>query len=173
MDYGDELPLGPELCEQFRKPADTLETRQCLLKSVAAAVLHAQDGHLPAHGQVLSAAQTLRTSHWWSATEAAVALGDCPPWISPEENNLRVFTHDVIEADHEKDFHSLAAFPHESHGDLALYVWRVSRSGALTLESLVGADFQTDRTHPKVAHALPRTSTALKLRAVELRATRP
>ena len=154
LDYGDKLPLGPELCEQFRKPADTLETRQCLLKSVAAAVLHAQDGQLPAHGQVLSAAQTLRTSHWWSANEAAVALGDCPPWISPEENDLRVFIHDVIEADHEKDFHSLAAFPHESHGDLALYVWRVSRGGALTLESLVGADFQTDRTRPKVAHAL-------------------
>ena len=82
LDFGDKLPLGPELCEQFRKPADTLETRQCLLTSVATAVLHAQDGHLPAHGQVLSAAQILRTSHWWSATEAAVALGDCPPWIS-------------------------------------------------------------------------------------------
>ena len=145
--------MGPELCEQFRKPADTLETRQCLLKSVAAAVLHALDGHLPARG-VLSAAQILRTSHWRPATEAAVALGDCPPWISPEENDLRVFIHDVIEADHEKDFHSLAAFPRESHGDLALYVWRVSRGGALTLESFVGADFQTNRAHPKVAHAL-------------------
>ena len=153
LDYGDKFPLGPELCEQFRKPADTLETPQCLLKSVAAAVLHAQDGQLHAHGQVLSAAQILRTSHWWSATEAAVAFGDCPPW-SPEENVLRVFIHDVLEADHEKDFHSLAAFPHESHGDLALYVWRVSRGGALTLESFVWADFQTNRAHPKVAHAL-------------------
>ena len=86
LDYGYKLPLGPEPCEQFRKPADTLETRQCLLKSVAAAGLHAQDGQLLAHGQVLSAAQTLRTSHWWFATEAAVALGDCPRWISPEEN---------------------------------------------------------------------------------------
>ena len=154
LDYGDKLPLWPELCEQFRKPADIMETRQCLLKSVAAAVLHAQDGQLPAHGQVLSAAQTLRTSYWWSATEAAVALDDCLQWISPEENDLRVFIHDVIEADHEKDLHSLAASPHESHGDLALYVWRVSRSGALTLESLVEADFQINRARPKVAHAL-------------------
>ena len=49
-----------------------------------------------------------------------------------------------------------AAFPHESHGDLALYVWGVSRGGALTLESFAGADFQTNRAHPKVAHALVR-----------------
>ena len=127
---------------------------QCLLKSVAVAVLHTQDRQLPAHSQVLGAAHTLRTSHWWSATGAAVALGDCPQWISPEENDLRVFIHDVVEADHEKDFHSLAACPQESHGDLALYVWRVSRGGALTLESLVGADYQTNQARPKVAHAL-------------------
>ena len=62
-DYGGKLPLGPELCEQFRKPADTMETRQFLLKSVAAAALHAQDRQLPAHSQVLGAAQILRTSH--------------------------------------------------------------------------------------------------------------
>ena len=154
LDYGDKLPMSHELCEQIRKPAGTMETRQCLLKSVAAAVLHAQDGQVPAHGQVLISAQALRTAHWWSATEAAVALGDCPQWISSEENDLRMFIHDVIESDHEKDFHSLAAFPHESHGDLALYVWRVSRGGALTLESLVGADFQTNTSRPKVAHAL-------------------
>ena len=154
LDYGDKLPLGPELCEQFRKPADTMETRQCLLKSVAAVVLHAQDGQLPAHSQVSGAAQILRTSHCWSATEAAVALGDCPQWISPEENEFRVFIHDVLEADHEKDFHSLAALPHESHGDRALYVWRVSRGGALTLESIAGADFQTNQARPKVVHAL-------------------
>ena len=81
-------------------------------------------------------------------------VGDCPQWISPEENDFRVFIHGVVEADHEKDFHSVAAFPHESHRDLALYVWRISRGGALTLESLVGAAFQTNRARPKVAHAL-------------------
>ena len=27
LDYGSKLPLGPELCEQFRKPAVTMETR--------------------------------------------------------------------------------------------------------------------------------------------------
>ena len=51
-------------------------------------------------------------------------------------------------------FNSLAAFPHESQGDLAVYVWRVSRGGALTLESLAGADFQTNQARPKVTHAL-------------------
>ena len=154
LDYGDKLPFGPELAEQLRQPTDAVETRPCLLKSVAAAALLANKQQVPTHGQVLDAAQMLRTAHYWSATEAAVALGDCPQWISPEENDLRVFIHDVVERDHEKDFHSLAAFPHDSHEDLALFVWRVSRGGTLTLESLVGPDYQHQQAHPKVAHAL-------------------
>ena len=43
---------------------------------------------------------------------------------------------------------------HTNHMETALYVWRVSRGGALTLESFMGADFQTNQARPKVAHAL-------------------
>ena len=72
LDYGDKLPFGEELCERYQVPKGTVEQRQCLLKSVAAAVLHARDGHLPAHGQVLATAQELRTGHWRAATEAKI-----------------------------------------------------------------------------------------------------
>ena len=141
LDYGDKLPLGPELCERFFQAG-----RHSGNSTVSAEVRRRGCASRPRRTPTCSWTGPERSPDFAhislvSATEAAVALGDCPPWISPEENDSRVFTHDVIEADHEKDFHSLAAFPHESRGDLALYVWRVSRGRALTLESFVGADF--------------------------------
>eukprot|EP00972_Heterocapsa_arctica_P030663 4512977-Heterocapsa_arctica.AAC.1 len=72
-------------------PAQLVETRQCLLKAIAAALLYAKGGTPPAHVKVLETAQILRTEHWWAAKEASCVLGESPPWVSPEESDLRVF----------------------------------------------------------------------------------
>eukprot|EP00972_Heterocapsa_arctica_P053315 7852978-Heterocapsa_arctica.AAC.1 len=64
----------------MRLPSQQIETRQCLLKATAAALLYAQEGKAPAHTQVLETAQALRTEHWWAVKEASSALGESPPW---------------------------------------------------------------------------------------------
>eukprot|EP00972_Heterocapsa_arctica_P049971 7348574-Heterocapsa_arctica.AAC.1 len=70
-------------------PAQQVETRQCLLKATAAALLYAKKGEPPAHAEVLESAQVLRTEHWWAAKEASCALGESPSWVSPGESDLR------------------------------------------------------------------------------------
>eukprot|EP00972_Heterocapsa_arctica_P106282 15657266-Heterocapsa_arctica.AAC.2 len=142
LDYGDKLPLDPDICHHMDLPVEHVEIRQCLLKATAAAVLHARAGQLPSHGRVVESARVFRTEHWGAAREAACALGENPPWVSPEARDLRVFVHDALALNHEKDFHSLAAFPHALHEELAMFVWCVSSGGDITLEALLGAEYQ-------------------------------
>eukprot|EP00972_Heterocapsa_arctica_P099251 14645461-Heterocapsa_arctica.AAC.1 len=63
FDYGDKLELDADICQRLQLPGQQVETRQCLLKATAAAVLYAKDGNLPARAKVLETAQALRTEH--------------------------------------------------------------------------------------------------------------
>eukprot|EP00972_Heterocapsa_arctica_P054320 8006361-Heterocapsa_arctica.AAC.1 len=50
-DYGDKLPLGPELSRDAHLQVGHVETRQCLLKTAAATILYADTGVLPPHAE--------------------------------------------------------------------------------------------------------------------------
>eukprot|EP00972_Heterocapsa_arctica_P115036 16445689-Heterocapsa_arctica.AAC.1 len=89
LDYGDELELDAGICDLLLLPAQTIETKQCLLKITAAALLYAQDGDPPAYAQVVETARALRAEHWWAANEASSALGRTSAEPSPEEKELR------------------------------------------------------------------------------------
>eukprot|EP00972_Heterocapsa_arctica_P057711 8514107-Heterocapsa_arctica.AAC.1 len=57
LDYGDKLELDADICDLMHLPAQQVETRQCLLKATAAALLYAKKGEPPAHAEVLETAQ--------------------------------------------------------------------------------------------------------------------
>ena len=107
-----------------------------------------------AYTEVLGAAVDLRREQWYAAQEASVALGKAPPWVTPEESDLRAFVHDAESPNHEKDFHSLAAFPCALYEDMVLYVWRASSVGDLRLETIVGEQVGPSDSEVRSAHAL-------------------
>ena len=52
-------------------------------------------------------------------------MGDPAAWIEQVELSVRNSTHDVLEANHEKDFKSWVAFPAEEAAHLVIHVMRV------------------------------------------------
>jgi hypothetical protein len=152
-DYGDQLDLPQALCRS-RGLTAYREQRQCLLKTTAAAIIAARTGLPPPPECVHEVAQELRAHHWNMAQEANEAADGNPARVSPgcHADALQTLVHDALGLDCSKDFRSLAAFPHTMHAELTLVVWRVSPTGGLALETLVGEAYGVQTGN--IAHAL-------------------
>ena len=61
-------------------------------------------------------------------------------WMDPVEGNVRVYVHDGKEADHEKDFKTLVAFPPQRARHLVLHFKRIDYFGNVKWTTIVGAD---------------------------------
>ena len=53
----------------------------------------------------------MRCELWQQAKEEDITLGSAAAWVTPTEHDLRVFAHDTVHPDHDKDFRTFAACP--------------------------------------------------------------
>jgi hypothetical protein len=68
-----------------------------------------------------------RQDLYWQARELMCALGEAPAQVSRVEADLRMFAHDILHPHHEKDFHTLAAFPPARKRVVDLIIFKSSR----------------------------------------------
>ena len=124
--------MTEELAAILGEPEPRLEKRQCLLKSVAAALLVGPE--VPAEADVIALAAKLRLEMANHARAAERALGPAPDRVSPTEHELRVHLHDALSSDHDKDFRVLACLPLDQLRNRTLVVLRVDYLGRLIVE---------------------------------------
>eukprot|EP00971_Amphidinium_carterae_P324535 6449746-Amphidinium_carterae.1 len=103
FDYGDKLPVSEGLAALSGWTQGALEEKQCMLINTAGAYLLAQKLD-PSLSEVLTLAQSWREELFERAQEASLNLGESPPLITGTEHDLRIFCHDALEYNHDKDF---------------------------------------------------------------------
>ena len=93
--------------------SECVELMQCLVLHIAAAVLIAVEVIAPELDSepLHSLAGALLLDMCQQAAEALTLLGEIPDRITQAEADLRVFIHDLLYRDHDRDFRTLAAFP--------------------------------------------------------------
>ena len=99
-----------------------------------AGVLLSRDGVVPGVEQVQAATSEVRAETSIMARGAAYHLGPCPSEIGKSEADLRVFAHDVLNLDHDKDYRCLAAFPPSLYEGHDLHIVRMDPHGSVTTE---------------------------------------
>eukprot|EP00435_Cladocopium_sp_Y103_P071083 s29_g36.t1 len=137
-DYKEEVPMTEELASLLKLPDPSREKRQCVTLSLAAGVFKRQHGRWPSLKEAQEGAQELRLEQARLAVEASVTIGQPEEVVSPVEHEARIYIHDLVTANHEKDFKSLAMFPVQSLQDARAVVLRAVYKGGLMVESVVG-----------------------------------
>ena len=89
-------------------------------------------------GEAQRQAQELRLEQ---AVEAVVVLGEPEEMVSPVEHEARIYVHDLLTANHEKDFRSLAMFPLQALQEAKVVVLRADYRGGLMVESVTGGQW--------------------------------
>ena len=138
-DYGDQLPISPELTELLSLndvQCQREESRQCLFLHCSAGVLMARGGKPPSLQETLEATTLVRADAVWQAQEAAYHLGPCPDEVGKAEADLRTFAHDILKLDHDKDYRCLAAFPPSFLAGCVLQIVRMDPHGTVTIETI-------------------------------------
>ena len=87
-------------------------------------------------------AQRLRLEQARLAAEAVSALGEAEEMVAAVEHEARIYVHDLITANHEKDFRSLAMFPVQELQEARIVVLRADYMGGLVVESIVGTHWE-------------------------------
>ena len=118
------------------------ERRQCLLRSVAAALILDHTGIVPVREHVDKVAQQIRLDMARQAFSAQDELGQPADRVTATENEIRTHVHDALHADHDKDFRILAVLPPAALQTYTLVVPRVDYSGALIVETVTGSNSQ-------------------------------
>lgn len=113
LDYRDKLPLPPDLSEALGLAADAPEEKQCLCLRLAAAVLQAELGDAPTVSAVADKAAELRQVLWDGAVDALKTLGEPPPWITQQEQEVRMHIYDALHSNHDKDYRCFQIFPQQ------------------------------------------------------------
>ena len=142
-DHRDRLQLDEELEHKLLGAAHApqepeMELRQCLFLNVAGALLRAGSRKMPKPAAIQDLAHRMRAQMHLQALEALQALGPAPPHMSAAEADLRVFCHDAVYRDHDKDYRALLAFPLEDLEPYALHVVRIDFHGQATVNSVTG-----------------------------------
>ena len=136
---GDTITLPP-LARPAGPGAGTWEARQCLLLTVAAGWLSQKHGRLPTEEEVWHTAAAWRQEMCALAWDAEEALGPCPQTLTQTEDDCRVFIHDLVYRDHDRDYRSLAAFVAQDLEEWAVVVLRVDFYGRLAGEVVAGCE---------------------------------
>lgn len=143
-DYGDALPCSRARAEPG-EPHTALEPRQCLVLHLAAALHWLSSKEVPTHAEVLAASQDLRDWLIEEASAALDALGPLPDVLSRAEDDLRVFSHDVLHFGHDKDYRSIAAFPPPALEQRQLVIVRLDGWRRPTFEVIRGVCAMADK----------------------------
>ena len=141
-DYKEEVVMSEELAAMLRQPEEGTEKRQCVTKAVAAGVMWRSVARRPTVEEVDSKALELRLEQTRQALEAQMAMGEPATKVAPIEAEIRVYTHDIVKASHDKDFRSLAVFPLQELEDCKLVVIRADYKGDVVVETVTGPLWQ-------------------------------
>lgn len=140
FDYGDRLPITEslrQLLEGSENRKGQSEIRQCLLLHCTAGCLGAA-GATPSLSEVHEATSKVRLETAHQALGALHHLGEMPEEMGRSEADVRVFIHDSICFDHDKDYRSIAAFPPHLYEEYRFHIVRLDPQGTLTTEEIIG-----------------------------------
>ena len=138
-DYKEEVAMSEELAGVLQQPDEGVEKRQCVTKAIAAGILWRRHARQPSLAEVAEKSCEIRLEQARQAAEAQAVMGEPADRVAPIEAELRVYTHDMIHAHHDKDFRSHAVFPVPELEDGKLVVIRANYLGNLVVETVTGS----------------------------------
>ncbi|CAE6959396.1 unnamed protein product [Symbiodinium sp. CCMP2592] len=137
-DYREEVRMSEELASMLQQPEEGAEKRQCVTKAIAAGIMWRQRARQPSPREVEEKALELRLEQTRLALEAQAVMGEPAQKVAPIEAEIRIYTHDTVRANHDKDFRSLAVFPLAELEDCKLVVIRADYKGDVVVETVTG-----------------------------------
>ena len=137
-DYREEVCMSEELAGMLQQPEEGVEKRQCVTKAIAAGIVWRTLARRPSPAEVEAKALEVRVEQTRQALEAQSVMGEAAHKVAPIEAEIRVYTHDTIRANHDKDFRSLAVFPVQDLEDCKLIVIRADYKGDVVVETMTG-----------------------------------
>ena len=141
-DFKEEIPMGEELAALLEQAEAGVERRQCVTKTVAAGIVWRAKARRPTLEEVADKAAEIRLDQARQAVEAKAAMGEAEARVAPIEAEIRIYTHDMIRANHDKDFRSHAVFPTADLEDCKLVVIRADYKGDIVMETVTGTMWQ-------------------------------
>lgn len=138
LDYKEEVMMTEELAGLLGVVAPEVEKRQCVTKVLAAGHLHLSQGRLPSMDEVEYQAQLFRLEQARQAADAEAIMGHPEPRVSAIEHELRMYSHDILKAHHDKDYRAVAVFPIEALGSNRLVTLRLDYKGDVIVENILG-----------------------------------
>ena len=103
-------------------------------------------GRFPTREETVQAAQPVRLELAQQAWAASSHLGEPPDEIGRSEADVRIFIHDLIHLDHDKDYRCLAAFPSEFFADVGFNIIRMDPHGGVTTERIEGCGYHSPKS---------------------------
>ena len=141
-DFREEIKVSEELAGMLQQPDEGLEKRQCVTKTLAAGIMWRLNARQPTLEEVEVKALELRIEQTRQALEAQDVMGEPANRVAPIEAEIRTYTHDIVRANHDKDFRSLAVFPLDDLEDAKLVVVRADYKGDVVVETVTGMAWQ-------------------------------
>ena len=140
-DYQEEVPMTEELASLLQQVEPIEERRQCVTKTLAVGILWRRLHRRPSLAEVRTCAQEVRLTQARLALEALAQMGVAEEFVTPVEHEIRMYAHDIMQPNHERDFRSLAVFPVEELQDVKVVVLRADYCGRLVVESVTGSSW--------------------------------
>ena len=137
-DYREEIYMTEELAGMLGVVEAMEEKRQCVTKVIAAGILKLRTGSLPSMEDVAEEGQALRLEQARLAVEAEGMMGHAEAKVSPVEREIRMYSHDILKAHHEKDYRALAVFPVDALAGCRVAVIRLDYKGDILVETVTG-----------------------------------
>ena len=138
-DYKEEVAMSDELAGVLRQPDEGVEKRQCVTKAIAAGILWRKFARQPSMEEVADKSREVRLDQARQAAEAQAVMSEPADRVAFIEAELRVYTHDMAHANHDKDFRSHAVFPVPDMEDGKLVVIRADYLRNLVVETVTGS----------------------------------
>ena len=132
------IHMTDELASLLRQPDEGIEKRQCVTKAIAAGVLRRCWARQPSLDEVDLKAQAIRLEQVRQALDAVAVMGAAQMHVAPIEAEMRVYTHDIVHVNHDKDFRSHAVFPVSDLEECRLVVIRADYRGEIVIEMVNG-----------------------------------
>eukprot|EP00435_Cladocopium_sp_Y103_P035203 s583_g9.t1 len=147
-DYREEIQMTEELAGLLGVVVPEVEKRQCVMKVLAAGHLRAshQGSDVPSMSRVQELAQQFRLEQARMAVEAEGVMGHPENRITAIEHELRMYTHDILKAHHDKDYRALAVFPLEVLEATRVVVLRVDYKGDYVPEVVQGSHWKAGQS---------------------------
>ena len=162
-DYQENVEMTVELAGLLGVVQPEVEKRQCVTKVLAAGYLFTETGKLPAMAEVEHQAQEYRLEQARQAHEAEQIMGHAEAKVTPIEQELRMYTHDILKAHHDKDYRATAVFNVEHYVNRRLVVLRVNYQGDVVPEVILGTQWKVGQ--PTVWALVHRAHAAPNLKA--------